>query len=209
MKPRTPAAPVQRNARRSLTPHEIDLWITVARTVQRFKAAVLPQQAVLPLVAPAGPQPPAKRAKGERFVANASVAVAAFAAPPPPPLHFISPLAPLERKIKRRLMRGSQHVDGVLDLHGMTQADAHGALVHFIHRLHAQGGQLAIVITGKGRQSPQDGYAAGGGILRRHTPDWLRAPDLRHMILGFEEAGAPHGGAGALYVRIRRRAARL
>jgi DNA-nicking Smr family endonuclease len=120
----------------------------------------------------------------------------------------LSPLAPLERKIKRRLARGSQHVDGVLDLHGMTQAAAHGALTHFIHRMHAQGGQLAIVITGKGRMSPQNGYASEGGVLRRHTPDWLRAPDLRHMVIGFEEAAAPHGGAGALYVRIRRRAVR-
>lgn len=191
-----PAPPAARSGKRSLTPHEIDLWISVARTVARFRHSALP-------LAPdrsASAKPPAGK------VAAALPALATAA--PPPPAPRLSPLAPLERKIKRRLARGSQHVDGVLDLHGMTQAAAHGALVHFIHRLHAQGGQLAIVITGKGRLSPQDGYASEGGVLRRHTPDWLRAPDLRHMIIGFEEAGAPHGGAGALYVRIRRRVGR-
>ena len=190
------APPAPRSGRRSLTPHEIDLWISVAKTVARFRDRSLPAVPAMLLSASAAP-------------ARAAAAAAAQAHPvQPPPAPRLSPLAPLERKIKRRLARGSQRVDGVLDLHGMTQAAAHGALTHFIHRLHAQGGQLAIVITGKGRMPPQDGYAHEGGVLRRHTPDWLRAPDLRHMIIGFEEAGAPHGGAGALYVRIRKRVAR-
>ena len=42
------------------------------------------------------------------------------------------------------------------------------------------------------------------GVLRRLVPHWLRLPDLRPLVLGFEEAGAAHGGAGALYVRLRR-----
>ena len=96
----------------------------------------------------------------------------------------------------------------MLDLHGMTQALAHGALQRFVRRLHAEGAQLAVVITGKGRVSRPDAFG-GAGVLRRHVPDWLRAPDLRAMVIGFEEAAAPHGGAGALFVRIRRRAARL
>ena len=42
------------------------------------------------------------------------------------------------------------------------------------------------------------------GVLRRLTPQWLREPDLRSVVLGFEEAGRAHGGSGALYVRLRR-----
>ena len=42
-------------------------------------------------------------------------------------------------------------------------------------------------------------------MLRRLVPHWLREPDLRSTVLGFEEAGPGHGGAGALYVRLRRR----
>ena len=208
MKARPVPVPAQRSARRSLTPHEIDLWISVARTVERFCGSALPTPPAPPApLARSGPPPPAKRVKDEAFAPAPPPAAAPSA--PPRAVQHPTPLAPLERKIKRRLMRGSQHVDGVLDLHGMMQADAHGALIAFIHRLHAQGGQLAIVITGKGRQAPHAGYAGEGGILRRHTPDWLRAPALRHMVIGFEDAGAPLGGAGALYVRIRRRAVRV
>jgi len=42
------------------------------------------------------------------------------------------------------------------------------------------------------------------GVLRRVVPQWLRMPDLRPLILGFEEAHHGHGGSGALYVRLRR-----
>ena len=42
-------------------------------------------------------------------------------------------------------------------------------------------------------------------MLRRLAPQWLGEPDLRSVVLGFEEAGRAHGGAGALYVRLRRR----
>ena len=56
-----------------------------------------------------------------------------------------------------------------------------------------------IVVTGKGRASS---WMDEPGVLRRLAPHWLRAPDLRAVVLGFEEA-ARHGGAGALYVRLQ------
>jgi DNA-nicking Smr family endonuclease len=37
------------------------------------------------------------------------------------------------------------------------------------------------------------------------VPQWLRAQELRHIVLGFDEAAPSHGGSGALYVRLRRR----
>ena len=65
-----------------------------------------------------------------------------------------------------------------------------------------------LVVTGKGRAR-----AAGPlfperepGVLRRAVPNWLRSDTLRPIVLGFEEAGLPHGGLGALYVRLRKRA---
>lgn len=36
------------------------------------------------------------------------------------------------------------------------------------------------------------------------VPHWLSDPDLRDVVLGFEEAHLAHGGAGAIYVRLRR-----
>ena len=42
-------------------------------------------------------------------------------------------------------------------------------------------------------------------MLRRLVPQWLRASELRVFVLGFETAAIPHGGEGALYVRLRRK----
>jgi DNA-nicking Smr family endonuclease len=41
-------------------------------------------------------------------------------------------------------------------------------------------------------------------VLRRQVPLWLALPDLRGMVVGFEQAHIGHGGEGALYVRLRR-----
>ena len=114
------------------------------------------------------------------------------------------PLAPLEKRLKRRLGAGKTQVDGVLDLHGMTQAQAHSALNDFLWRAADGGARLVLVITGKGASS-QDGGAPERGVLRRNAPHWLRAPELRAIVLSVEEAARPHGGSGAIYVRLRRR----
>jgi DNA-nicking Smr family endonuclease len=42
-------------------------------------------------------------------------------------------------------------------------------------------------------------------VLRRQVPEWLRLPEFRGYVVGFEDAHTRHGGAGALYVRIRRK----
>ena len=36
------------------------------------------------------------------------------------------------------------------------------------------------------------------------TPLWLRLPEFRNLIVGFETAHIGHGGEGALYVRVKR-----
>jgi DNA-nicking Smr family endonuclease len=89
-----------------------------------------------------------------------------------------------------------------LDLHGMTQADAHAALAHFLRGAQAQGARVVLVITGKGARA--DGEPSERGILRRQVPHWLESAALRPLVIGFESAGRGHGGAGALYVRLRR-----
>jgi DNA-nicking Smr family endonuclease len=42
-------------------------------------------------------------------------------------------------------------------------------------------------------------------VLKRQVPLWLSLPEFRLLVIGFEEAGIRHGGAGALYIRVRRR----
>lgn len=117
------------------------------------------------------------------------------------------PLAPIERNLRRKISRGQDSVDAVLDLHGMRQHEAHERLRRFLHQSQFNQARVVLVVTGKG-SSPHkslDGESHGKGVLRRLVPDWLRMPDLRSVVLGFEEAAPHQGGSGALYVRLRRR----
>ena len=178
---------------RRLSEEEIALWIEVAKSVARRRGAVLPTLAApRPTAAPAANEPPAPPAAAPTKPRR----------PAGPP-----PLAPLERRLKRDLARGRAVVDSVLDLHGLTQAEAHHALRGFLVQAQIQDFRLVIVITGNGARLGRDDadWPHETGVLRRLVPHWLREPDLRSTVLGFEEAGPGHGGAGALYVRLRRR----
>jgi len=114
-------------------------------------------------------------------------------------------LAPLEDKLRHRLARGLADVDARIDLHGMRQERAFETLALFLRQAQIRGQRVVLVITGKGSADSERGR--GRGVLRQNVPDWLRRPDLRPLVGGFEEANRRHGGAGALYVRIRRRRA--
>ncbi len=121
--------------------------------------------------------------------------------PVTPPPHPGSSRAPtfIPRREKQRLDSGKATIDGRIDLHGMTQAQAHDALLRFLHHAHAGGAKFLLVITGKG------GLNGQAGILRRQVPLWLGLPEFRALVLGFDVAHVQHGGAGALYVRLRKR----
>jgi DNA-nicking Smr family endonuclease len=182
--------PPPRKRLRRLTDEEIALWTEVARSVARRRGATLP--APLNPVRPA--RPPALPPKA------ATEPPAARPAKPSAP-----PLAPIERRLKRELSRGRATIDAALDLHGLTQAEAHQALRGFLRHSQARGARLVIIVTGKGGASDEfSGWPNERGVLKRLTPQWLREPDLRSVVLGFEEAGRAHGGSGALYVRLRR-----
>jgi DNA-nicking Smr family endonuclease len=177
---------------RRLSDEEIALWVEVAKSVAKRRGASLPT-----LASPNPPAPPAPTA------APAAAPPAEPRKPSGPP-----PLAPLERRLKRDLARGRSAVDSAIDLHGMNQAEAHHALRGFLVHAQSQADRLVIVVTGKGGSKSRPDAASWidePGVLRRMVPHWLREADLRAVVLGFEEAGRAHGGAGALYVRLRRR----
>jgi DNA-nicking Smr family endonuclease len=83
----------------------------------------------------------------------------------------------------------------------MTQAEAHAALARFLGRAQEDGATFVVIVTGKGARG---GEAGTRGVLRRQVPEWLRMPELRGLVVGFETAAIGHGGEGALYVRLRR-----
>jgi DNA-nicking Smr family endonuclease len=172
--------------RRPLSREEKLLWKAVTKSVtpRREQAAGDDEQAELEAAVP--------RPKTVRAL-KASVAPPAAAKPAAAP-----PLTPLGRRMKQRVARGKDAIDGKLDLHGLSQSEAHSALLHFLRGKAAQGARLVLVITGKGRG---DGER---GVLKRQVPHWLALPEFRALVIGFEDAHIAHGGEGALYVRLRR-----
>jgi DNA-nicking Smr family endonuclease len=112
-------------------------------------------------------------------------------------------LAPLERRLRQKLARGRAAPEAAIDLHGMRRQDAFFALRGFLLRAQSEDARLVLVVTGKGER-PKSGESIRG-ILRTSVPNWLRGEEFRSIVAGFEEAARPHGGSGALYVRLRRR----
>lgn len=104
----------------------------------------------------------------------------------------------VDRATEERLKRGRVTIDGRIDLHGMTQAEAFGALLGFVDSSARAGRRMLLVVTGKGAVSQ------GGGVLRRSVPAWLAASPLSRRILTVTPAHLRHGGDGALYVLLRK-----
>jgi DNA-nicking Smr family endonuclease len=167
---------------RRLSADETALW-------ERLKQSVKPLAPAPAAVREAAPKPSGT---------NKSLPPAAPAA-----ARVLRPGAPspgrLEEKDRRRLRRRLIDVDDRLDLHGMSQQRAFAALAAFLRRAQARGNRIVLVVTGKGRGEGER------GVLRETVPAWLAGPDFRPLVAAVEEAGRRHGGAGALYVRIRRR----
>jgi len=106
--------------------------------------------------------------------------------------------AGLERRTAQKLRRGQIPIDASLDLHGMTQSEAYGALRVALQRSQAVGHRCLLVITGKGTGR------ANSGILKLMVPQWLDQPINRNRVLAFKTAQPQHGGTGAIYVLLRR-----
>jgi DNA-nicking Smr family endonuclease len=115
-----------------------------------------------------------------------------------PPLNHFSGI---DRANAERLKRGLHSIEARLDLHGMTQAEAHHALAGFIHSSSIAGRRCVLVITGRGFGP------SGPGVLKSVVPRWLEEGGLRGKILAIAPAQPRDGGAGALYLLLRRRRA--
>ncbi len=173
---------------RGLTSDERQLWAQVARSVRPLKGRALDAEPIPEAPAsPAAANPAPKPAGPGQGRSGAT----------------LPPLVPFERRTRTALRRGRQGIEAVIDLHGMRQAEAHQALRSFLHRSQGAGLTIVLVVTGKGAADADTPFTERG-VLRRMVPHWLRLPDLRPLVVGFGEAAHHHGGAGALYVRLRR-----
>jgi DNA-nicking Smr family endonuclease len=159
------------------------LWREAVRSVTPLpgrEAAASPSPAhTPPLHAPAAPAAPGPAVQPER-------------------LPGLDRFSGIDRANAERLKRGLHPIESRLDLHGMTQTEAHRALAAFVHQSRDAGRRCVLVITGRGF-GPN-----GPGVLKLAVPRWLEEPRLRRQILAIAPARSQDGGAGALYVLLRR-----
>jgi DNA-nicking Smr family endonuclease len=172
------------------------LWRAATHDVRPLRPGPGPF-AVPPSAPPAAPPPAA-----ERPPAAPPIPVrAALRAPAKPPARVLPPLdrdAGIDRATVERLRRGRHPIEARLDLHGMTQAEAHRALAAFVAGAHGRGRRCVLVITGRGLGSPD------GGALRQAVPRWLEERGLRAQLVAIAPAQPRDGGGGAFYLLLRR-----
>ena len=102
----------------------------------------------------------------------------------------------LQQRTIKQLKRGDMRIEARLDLHGETIAEAGMLLTLFIEQAQAEGCRCVIVIHGKGQRSSE-----GKPVLKTQVNHWLRECPA---VLAFSSAQPRHGGAGAVYVLLKK-----
>ncbi len=105
----------------------------------------------------------------------------------------------VDRRLLRRLRRGEFSVQAHLDLHGLTRTEARAEVEPFITRSRALGRRCVLVIHGRGHNSPDQ-----QPVLKPALVSWLSRGRLGRQVLAFCTARPTDGGAGALYVLLRK-----
>ena len=182
-------------AKRPPDPKERELWRTAMRDVKPLRKG----KAAKPKVehAPAAPAKESAPAKPAAKKANAAPAPLP-PKPKPVPELAVGRVADMDKRLAERLRRGQLPIEGKLDLHGLTQEEAHDQLGGFIAISQKQGRRCILVVTGKGM------WREGAGILRENVPRWLNERPNRARVLAIAQAQPRDGGTGALYVLLKR-----
>ncbi|MDD2867098.1 Smr/MutS family protein [Neomegalonema sp.] len=206
---------------RITTEEELQLWRAAMRDAEplaRRRRSAAPEE---PPPEPRRPEPPVSRPDLLPLPDFSALFGAGPKAPPAsaePPFPrrtvvarpFVEPLGPrtpgLDRRTAQRLMKGEKRPEGRLDLHGLTLDHAHLELTLFILAARRAGKRMVLVVTGKGGdyQARALGREAQPGTLREAAPRWLDSPQLKPHVGGVYPAHDRHGGAGALYVYLRK-----
>ena len=179
---------------KQLTEEDRILWHTVASTATPLKGKALPLES-LPIK---DAQPVEnKQTSAERFATDLDRAPEVKR----PAATMIAPRQTIDRPTRDKIAKGRVVIDGKIDLHGLTQSEAHSMLLGFLHQAYAHDRRHVLVVTGKGASFGSD------GVLKRAVPAWFATPAFRALVGGYHDAARHHGGTGALYVRLRRRTA--
>jgi DNA-nicking Smr family endonuclease len=162
---------------RPLSPDEQALWQRVVESVRPLHGSATASTA-----APA----PAPKARAGKTV-------------PAPPAKA-GPGTTLDGTWDRRLSRGLVQPDRMVDLHGHSLATAYDLLDRRLEQAAAAGDRVLLLVTGKARAGTEK-----RGAIRTAVGDWLAASRHAASIAAVRGAHPRHGGAGALYIVLRRK----
>jgi DNA-nicking Smr family endonuclease len=117
----------------------------------------------------------------------------------------LSPTHGLDGSWERKLAQASIEPDFTLDLHGHTLDQAHARLDSGLMQAKAMGARLVLLITGNPRPVDAADRGSRRGAIRAKVLDWLAAGPHGADVAAVRPAHRRHGGAGALYLVLRRR----
>lgn len=192
---------------RGLSREEAELWSRVAKTVKPLVKRV-PSPIVVDGPTPRGEEKP-RHALPPKFQKIPRVPLQQPAASPPARSGEDRKPRPLDRhgldgSWERKLAKAEISPDFTLDLHGHSLDAAHARLDHGLAQAVSMGARLVLVITGKPR--PVEAADRGGrrGAIRAKLLDWLAHGAHAQRIAAVRGAHPRHGGAGAVYVVLKR-----
>lgn len=115
------------------------------------------------------------------------------------PLSVAGSAPGVDARLLRALRRGDHPFTAELDLHGMTRDTARTAVDRFLSDCRREGRRCVLVVHGRGVHS-EDSLP----VLKAQLPGWLQQGRMGKLVLAFCTAKPEHGGAGALYVLLRK-----
>ena len=177
------------NKGRSPDHHELSLWDMVKKTI----SPIHPRNVIKPETSDIGKSP---STFDKPLVDTSSISVGRDKHATSSPQKPLS--KQLDRRTDDRLRKGKMAIEAVLDMHGMTQEQAHSALNGFVTRAFSQQKRCVLVITGKGSRSD------GEGVLKSRLPQWIALDPINNMVLKSVQAHRKHGGTGAFYLYFSR-----
>ena len=108
----------------------------------------------------------------------------------------------MDGSLAKRFKREEFKPRAVLDLHGITEKAAFDKVCNFIKSAYDDGKRCVLIITGKGQDEE---LFSTRGVLRKSVPQWLTHSEISPLILAYKNPSESLGGAGALYILLRKR----
>ena len=107
--------------------------------------------------------------------------------------------AGFDQSVLRKLRRGEFSVQAHLDLHHMSRQEARAVVERFVTTSLVAGHRCVLIVHGRGHHSPGQ-----TPVIKSVLPAWLSRGRIGRAVLAFTSAQPVDGGAGALYVLLRR-----